>query len=107
MLLHFVAHHGKYGLLSEKFGVTRTCYHGCVDGLIEICVEHLLSRFVMWPSAERQKECADYFRDRFLGVIGAIDGTHITIAKPPGQFFPEDYFSVSKKIYMMLLQVHC
>ncbi len=107
MLLHFVAHHGKYGLLSEKFGVTRSCYHGSVDCLMDICVEHLLPQFVVWPSADWQKECADYFRDRyqFPGVIGAIDGTHIMIAKPLGQFFPEDYFSVRKKIYTMLLQV--
>ncbi len=108
MLLHFVAHQGKYGLLSEKFGITRSCYHGCVDSLMEICVESLLAVYIQWPSAERQKECADYFAERyqFPGVVGTIDGTHITIAKPTGDFFPEDYFSVRKKIYTMLLQVN-
>ncbi len=51
---------------------------------------------IQWPSADHQKECANYFSDRykFPGVVGAIDGMHITIAKPPGEFFPEDYFSV-------------
>ena len=108
MLLHFLAHQGKYGLLSEKFGVTCSCYHGCVDSLLEICVQHLLHRFIQWPSADQQKECSDYFHERygFPGVVGAINGTHITIAKPPGEFFPEDYFSVRKKIYTMLLQVN-
>ncbi len=42
MLLHFTAHQGKYGLLSEKFGITQSCYHGCVDSLMDICVESLL-----------------------------------------------------------------
>ncbi len=107
MLLHFVAHRGKYGLLSEKFGVTRSCYHACVDEMLDILVEHLLFEFVRWPDEERQKETSDFFCEKykFPGVIGAIDGTHITMTRPPGQYFPEDYFSMRKKIYTMLLQV--
>lgn len=99
MLLHFVAHQGKYGLLSEKFGITRSCYHRCVESLMDICVESLLQQYVQWLGSEHQKECVDYFAEqyKFPGVVGAIDGTHITIAKPPGEFFPEDYFSVRKK----------
>ena len=108
MLLHFCAYQGKYGLLSEKFGITRSCYHHCVDGLLDICVQNLLPKYIKWPSAERQKETAFYFNERyrFPGVIGAIDGTHITLTKPPGDCFPEDYFSIRKKIYTMLLQVN-
>ncbi len=107
MLLHFVAHQGKYGLLSEKFVITRSCYHGCVNDLLDICVQHLLPKYIQWPSVERQKETSDFFRDKFKfsGVIGAIDGTHIGIARPLGEFFTEDYFSIRKKIYTMLLQV--
>ncbi len=107
MLLHFIAHKGKYGLLSDKFGITRSCYFTCVEELLDIVTSYLLCRHIYWPSAERQKEMADYFNQRygFPRVIGAIDGTHISISKPPGEQFSEDYFSVHKKLYTMLLQV--
>ena len=107
MLLHFVAHRGKYGLLADKFGFTRSCYFACVEEMISIITEDLLQRNIFWPNSERQKEMSDYYEQRFgfPGVIGAVDGTHITISKPPGLQFSEDYFSVRKKMYTMLLQV--
>ncbi len=107
MLLHFVVHRGKYGLLSDRFGLTRSCYHRCVDKLLDIVVHDALYKFISWPDAYRQKESADFFQAKcgFPGVIGSIDGTHIMMSRPPGEFFPEDYFSVRKKIYTMLLQV--
>ncbi len=107
MLLHFVAHQGKYGLLSNRFGLTRSCYHCCVEELLDIIVGQALQKFISWPDGHRQKETADYFKSKygFPGVVGSIDGTHITMSRPPGKFFPEDYFSVRKKIYTMLLQV--
>ncbi len=111
MLLHFVAHQGKYGLLSDRFGILCSCYHRCVDKLLDIILVEALHNFISWPDAHRQKETADCFHAKcgFPRVIGSIDGTHITISRPPGEFFPEDYFSVRKKIYTMLLQVcfHC
>ncbi len=81
MLLHFVAHQGKYGLLSNRFGLTRSCYHRCVD-LLDIVVHEALQKFISWPDAHRQKETSDYFDSKcgFPGVIGSIDGTHTTIA---------------------------
>ncbi len=107
MLLHFVAHKGKYGLLSNKFGITRSCYFNCVEEMTLIVTGDLLRKHIYWPCSERQKEIADYYMQRFgfPGVIGSVDGTHITISKPPGEQFSEDYFSVRKKMYTMLLQV--
>ncbi len=107
MLLHFVAHKGKYGLLADKFGITRSCYFSAVDELLDIVSSDMLRRHIYWPNPDRQKETADYFCQRygFPGVVGAIDGTHVSISKPPGSQFSEDYFSVRKKLYTMLLQV--
>ncbi len=96
MLLHFVAHKGKYGLLSDKFGVTRSCYFVCIEEMLNIITQDLLRKHIFWPSADRQKEISDYYYQQygFPGVVGAIDGTHVTISKPPGAQFSEDYFSV-------------
>ena len=107
MLLHFVAHRGKYGLLADKFGFTRSCYFSCVEEMLGIVTGNLLRKHIVWPTCERQKEMSDYYNQRFSfpGVIGAIDGMHITISKPPAGQFLEDYFSVRKKMYTMLLQV--
>ena len=107
MLLHFVAHKGKYSLLSNKFGLTRSCYFNCVEEMTQIITGELLRRHIYWPCSECQKEISDYYMQRFAfpGVIGSVDGTHITISKPPGEQFSEDYFSVCKSMYTMLLQV--
>ncbi len=109
ILLHFVAHQGKYGLLSDRFGLTRSCYHRCVEELLDIVVGPALRKFISWPDANRQKETADYFNSKygFPGVVGSIEGTHITMSRPPGKFFPEDYFSVRKKIYNVAAGVCC
>ncbi len=89
MLLHFVAHKGKYGLLSDKFGITRSCYFTCIEEMMAIVTQDLLGKHIFWPNSDRQKEMCDYYKQRygFLGVIGAIDGTHVTISKPPGMQF--------------------
>ncbi len=42
MLLHFVAHRGKYGLLADKFGFTRSCYFSCIEEMIGIVCDNLL-----------------------------------------------------------------
>ena len=107
MLLHFVAHKGKYSLLSDKFSITQSCYFTCIEEMLGIITQDLLGKHIFWPNCDRQKEMSDYYKQRygFPGVIGAIDGTHVMISKPPGMQFSEDYFSVRKKMYTMLLQV--
>ena len=64
-----------------------------------IVAQDLLRSHIFWPKCDWQKEMCDYYHQRygFPGVIGAIDGTHVTISKPPGVQFSEDYFSVRKK----------
>ena len=107
MLLHFLSHQDNYGLISEKYGVARSSFHLIVNRLLKICVVHLMPKYLKWPNAERQREMSSYFlfRNGFPGVIGAIDGTHITIAKPPTACFPDDYYSNRTKKFSMLLQV--
>ncbi len=82
MLLHFVAHQGKYRLLSDIFGIIHSYYHWCVEELLDIIVLEALHKFISWPDAHRQKETVDCFHAKFgfPGVIGSIDGTHVMIS---------------------------
>ncbi len=46
MLLHFVAHHGKYGLLADKFGITHSCYFACIEEMFGIVSADLLKKHI-------------------------------------------------------------
>jgi len=54
--------------------------------VLETCkaiVEHLLDRYVKFPRGEAVKEAIDGFdRLGFPQAVGAIDGSHIPIARP-------------------------
>ncbi len=85
MTLHFLAHESKYFQGADKFGVSRSTMFDRVFAVLCVMAQDLLSKFVQWPSAEEQRETAEFYDDKyaFPGVVGAIDGTHIQIARPP------------------------
>ncbi len=52
MLLHFVAYKGKYGLLFDKFGITRSCYFTCIEEMMAIVTQDLLGKHIVWPNCD-------------------------------------------------------
>ncbi len=107
MCLHFVAHESKYFQGADKFGVSRSTMFERVFAVLSVMANDLLPLFVTWPSKREQKEVSEYYEDKysFPGVIGAIDGTHIQISRPPDRFFPQDYFSNRTKRFTMNCQI--
>ena len=78
-------------LCSELFAIGISTVSNVVHNTcraINIALRHEIS----WPTGERQIQIQNEFK--FLcglpGVVGAIDGTHISISKP--RVGPEDYF---------------
>ncbi len=107
MTLHFIAHESKYFQGGDKFGVSRSTMFQRVFAVLFVLANDLLGKFVSWPSAQEQKEVSDYYEDKysFPGVVGAIDGTHIQISRPPDRFFPQDYFLHRTKRFTMNCQI--
>ena len=107
MCLHFVAHEAKYFQGADKFGVSRSTMFERVFAVLSVLANDLLQVFVTWPSKREQKDVSEYYEDKygFPGVVGAIDGTHIQIARPPDRFFPQDYFSNRTKCFTMNCQI--
>ncbi len=107
MTLHFVAHESKYFQGADKFGVSRSTMFEHVYAILYVLADELLSKFVCWPSAAEQRETAEFYDDKyaFPGVVGAIDGMHIQIARPPDRYFPQDYFSNRTKRFTMNCQI--
>lgn len=64
----------------------------------------LAPQFIKWPTGERAKEVTNDFVkfSAFPNVIGAIDGTHITINAPRQD--PQSYIN-RKKTYSVQVQV--
>ena len=107
MTLHFVAHESKYFQGADKFGVSRSTIFDRVFAVLYVMADQLLPRYVKWPSHSEQRETAEFYDDKygFPGVVGAIDGTHIQISRPPDRFFPQDYFSNRTKKFTMNCQI--
>ncbi len=107
MTLHFVAHESKYFQGGDKFGVSRSTVFKHVYAVLYVIGDQLLSKYVRWPSSSEQRDIAEFYEDKysFPGVVGAIDGTHMQIARPPDKFFPQDYFSNRTKRFTMNCQI--
>ena len=73
-----------------------------IDGILG----NLKTRFIAWPKDEEVQETVDKFsrRNGFPGIVGALDGTHVSI-KPPKDN-PQSYVN-RKKFHSLQLQAVC
>ena len=74
--------------------------------IIDTILNNLKSKFINWPHAEVLEQTIDKFHQRngFPGVIGALDGTHISIKAPTEN--PQSYIN-RKGYYSLQLQAVC
>lgn len=66
------------------FGVSQSTVFECVHSVCSALCD-IRSRLVSWPDDQRQQEISDNFEMdcKIPGIIGVIDGTHITLSNIP------------------------
>ena len=81
-----------YRSVADRFNFYKGALHRVRE---EVCTSLLTlqSEYIKWPSVSELKSIADEFEKKtgFLGIIGAVDGTHIAI---PGPKEPSAYTHV-------------
>lgn len=84
IFLWYMASLDKYAAIDDRFGVSESTASYAIRNLISFIHDYLLSIIILWPTPEEQQEMKDMYMDlkKFPGVVGMIDGTHISIKKP-------------------------
>lgn len=102
MFLWYMANQNSFREMSDKFDVSQSTAHRIIVQVLTI-MSTLGSSFVSWPNRCEKAASAAAFQ-RLCGlsdVIGAIDGCHIRIQRPPVR--GGDYMN-RKSFYSVLLQ---
>ncbi|XP_056013266.1 uncharacterized protein LOC125672778 [Ostrea edulis] len=86
--------------IADRFGIAESSVIVCRNRIIDTILNNLKSKFIIWPHAEVLEQTIDKFHQRngFPGIIGALDGTHISIKAPTEN--PQSY--VNRKGYLFL-----
>ena len=102
--LKFCAHKDVYRMNASKFGLTISAFHAVVERILRLVLKHMVSRYIVWPDSERQKELATYHEQRFSfpGVIGYLDGTHFHIKRPQDQ--PQRFYNNRYRKHTIVMQ---
>ena len=102
MFLWYMANQNSYREISDKFNVSQSTAHTAILQVLTI-MSGIVPHFVSWPrGCEKRMSSAAFQRTSGLdGVIGAIDGCHIRVQRPPIR--GGDYIN-RKCYYSVLLQ---
>lgn len=78
----------------------------CRNRIIDTILNNSKSKFINWPHAEVLDQTIDKFHqlNGFPGIVGALDGTHISIKAPTEN--PQSYIN-RKGYYSLQLQAVC
>ena len=92
--------------ISDKFNVSISTAHDSIMKTLEQ-ISDIAEDYIKWPTNQEKQTSAGVFKriTDIDNVIGAIDGCHIKIQKPPG-CRGEDYIN-RKSYYSILLQGIC
>ena len=71
-----------FRMVSEKYDLTESSTHRCFHRVCTAIENHLTPTIICWPSVEDMAEQDATFEEHrgFPGVLGAIDGCHISIS---------------------------
>lgn len=103
IFLWYMASLDKYAAIADRFGVSESTASYAIRNLKSFIHDYLLSIIISWPTPQEQQEMKDMYMDlkKFPGVVGMIDGTHISIKKPSIRGI--DYYN-RKDYYSIILQ---
>ena len=106
MFLWYIANQNSFREVADKFNVTKSKCHTCVmEVLDKVC--SMAPKYIQWPSQQAMAVSSEVFRGRarLERVIGAIDGCHIRIQRPPHP--SASSYRNRKDYYSILLQGIC
>ena len=92
--------------ISDRFNVTKSSVHVSCRRVCDAIKNNLAENLIKWPSGSRAVEVMEGFEEhkRVPAVIGAIDGSHISIKAP--RECPENYIN-RKDFHSIVLQACC
>ena len=94
--------------MSQLFGLGRSTISKCIHDVSCAIIQHIWSVYVRLPSSQEATQSMNRWRMQtsIPGIVGAIDGTHISIRKPCRN--GEAYFN-RKSFYSLNVQgtKHC
>lgn len=84
MFFWYLANQNTFRELADKFDISQGAAHKAVLEMLDATCE-LASTFITWPTeCEKQVNTVLFHRMCGIhGIIGAIDGCHIKIQRPP------------------------
>ncbi|XP_064647456.1 uncharacterized protein LOC135500138 [Lineus longissimus] len=103
VFLWYLANQEVMRSVAVKFGVSESTVHKIVRNVAEALIRRK-KQFIRWPTPERRREISASFQESsgLVGVVGAVDGSHIRIMNLPGG--ESDYYN-RKKFPSLQLQL--
>lgn len=77
--LQFLGNQDALRVFADKFGRTESTVYNVIGMVSQFFFDHHQSNFITMPRTRREIKCnEDEFQSGIPGVIGAIDGSHMT-----------------------------
>ncbi|CAD6240936.1 GSCOCG00012596001-RA-CDS [Cotesia congregata] len=107
MTIWLLATPDSFRSVADRFNFSESTAHFSFKEIILILSHNLLPNFISWPNDEESALIENAFLNKtggFSGIVGAIDGCHISIRQPPGN--ANDYYN-RKGSHSIILQGTC
>lgn len=102
LTIWYLANRNSFREIADRFGLSMSTTHNCLTRVIEFLCS-IKEEIIKWPNIQRRRTIQNAFasNDGIEGAIGAIDGSHIEIAKPKEN---QDSYINRKGFASLLLQ---
>jgi hypothetical protein len=92
--------------IADRFGVSESTVIMCRERVTAAILNNLKEKNISWPTQQEMQDEVNAFqqRNRFPGIVGAIDGTHIRIKAPSSH--PQSYVN-RKRFHSIQTQPVC